>query len=110
MSAEVKQLSLKNANDEPDKFVVEVLEETLALAKAGLLRSVIVAGSITGNRVHTNYSTKDIVESVGLLQLMMHKMIKRMIDDVSSDGEMADVNRVLDEVEREREDAGRIQE
>lgn len=63
---------LKDRNSEPDADTVAVLEDALEMAKSGRLRSVALAGSLTGHVTLTNYATRDLQEAIGLVGFLHH--------------------------------------
>ena len=67
-------ITLPDRNSEPDASTVEVLENALAEAKSGRLRSVVLVGNMTGNVTFTDYSTTDAQEAIGLTSLMNFRM------------------------------------
>lgn len=71
-------VNLRNRNADPDPDVVEALEESLELAKTGELRSIYLVGNMTGHRTHTNFSTHDLLEGIGMLSFLLHKLNARL--------------------------------
>lgn len=71
---------LKDRNSEPDADTVAVLEEALEMAKSGRLRSVALAGSLTGHATYTNYATRDLQESIGLVGFLHHTLCAKLIE------------------------------
>jgi hypothetical protein len=65
---------LKDRNSEPDADTVAVLEEALEMAKSGRLRSVALAGSLTGHATFTSYATRDLQEAIGLVGFLHHTL------------------------------------
>lgn len=65
---------LKDRNSEPDADTVAVLEEALEMAKSGRLRSVALAGSLTGHATFTCYATRDLQEAIGLVGFLHHTL------------------------------------
>lgn len=61
---------LRNVNEEPDARVVRLLESALLRAQSGELRSVVVAGELTGNGIYSGHETSDIIKLLGLIELM----------------------------------------
>ena len=69
---------LKDRNSEPDADTVAVLEEALEMAKSGRLRSVALAGSLTGHATYTNYATRDLQEAIGLVGFLHHILCAKL--------------------------------
>lgn len=65
---------LKDRNSEPDADTVALLEEVLEMAKSGRLRSVALAGSLTGHATFTSYATRDLQEAIGLVGFLHHTL------------------------------------
>ena len=65
---------LQDVNAEPDVDTVAELEHALGLAKAGRLRSVAIAGSLTGHATFTSYATRDLQEAIGLVGFLHHTL------------------------------------
>lgn len=68
----VKQL--RDINEKPDEDVVAELEEALAMAKSGRIRSVAIAASLTGHATYTSYATRDLQEAIGLVGFLHHTL------------------------------------
>ena len=68
----VKQL--RDINEEPDEDVVAQLEEALAMAKNGRIRSVVIAASLTGHATYTSYTTRNLQEAIGLVGFLHHTL------------------------------------
>lgn len=69
-----KVTTLRNANETPDEDVVAVLEEALALARSGRMRSVALAANLTGHATITAYATNDLQEAIGLVGFLHHTL------------------------------------
>ena len=65
---------LEDRNSKPDADTVAVLEEALEMAKSGRLRSVALAGSLTGHATFTIYATRDLQEAIGLVGFLHHTL------------------------------------
>jgi hypothetical protein len=65
---------LKDKNKEPDEDVVAQLEEALAMAKSGRIRSVVIAASLTGHVTYTSYATRNLQEAIGLVGFLHHTL------------------------------------
>lgn len=65
---------IKKVGIEPDQEVIRALEEALALAKKGNLRSVIVAGNMTAHQTYSNYVTDDLVDTIGMVAYLQHRL------------------------------------
>jgi len=65
---------LRNANEMPDEDTVAALEDALELAKSGRMRSVAIAGSLTGHATFTTYATRDLQEAIGLVGFLHHTL------------------------------------
>ena len=63
-------VSFPDKNAEPDADTVEVLEAALDMARAGQLRSVALAGNMTGHQTYTHYATADLMEAIGLVSFL----------------------------------------
>ena len=61
---------LKNVNEAPDADVVAVLEDALAMARSGELRSIALAGELTGHRTFTAFETDDTLKTIALLSFL----------------------------------------
>lgn len=72
---------LKDLNAQPDQDVVEVLEEALAKARSGELRSVAIVGTLTGHATYTDHSTRDLQEAIGITSYLHHTLCARMHDN-----------------------------
>ena len=70
-------IKLRDANVEPDADTVTALEEALELAREGRLRSVAIAGSMTGHATFTCYATRDLQEAIGLVGFLHHTLCAR---------------------------------
>ena len=68
----VKQL--RDINEEPNEGVVAELEKTLAMAKSGRIRSIVIATNLTGHVTYTSYVTRDLQEAIGLVGFMHHTL------------------------------------
>jgi hypothetical protein len=71
-------VKLKDANHEPDEATVAALRESLELAESGKLRSVAIAGNLTGHRTYTNFATSDLQETIGLVSFVHHTLCARL--------------------------------
>ena len=71
---------LKDRNSEPDADTVAVLEEALEMAKSGRLRSVALAGSLTGHATFTSYATRDLQEAIGLVGFLHHTLCAKQME------------------------------
>lgn len=71
-------MTLKDVNSEPVVGVVETLEDALALAKAGQLRSVAVVGSMVGHRSLTAHSGDDYIVLLGHLSLLNGTLVNKL--------------------------------
>lgn len=69
-----KVKTLTPATVAPDKHVVEVCEKLLDMAKSGKLRSLVAAGNLTDKEFYTVIETHDVVESMGLVGMMMFRV------------------------------------
>ena len=65
---------LRDCNSEPDADTVNALEEALEMAKSGRLRSVALAGSLTGHATFTIYATRDLQQAIGLVGFLHHTL------------------------------------
>ena len=65
---------LRDINQKPDEDVVAELEEALAMAKSGRIRSVAIAASLTGHATYTSYATRDLQEAIGLVGFLHHTL------------------------------------
>jgi hypothetical protein len=79
---EIKKL--KDRNSEPDADTVAVLEEALEMAKSGRLRSVALAGNLTGHATYTNYTTRDLQEAIGLVGFLHHTLCAKQSETPAS--------------------------
>jgi len=68
---------LEDRNAEADEDTVAALEEALELARNGRLRSVALAGSLTGHETFTSYATRDLQEAIGLVGFLHHTLCAR---------------------------------
>jgi len=73
--------TFRDANAEPAEEVVRVLEDALALAREGKLRSVTVVGGLTGNMLYRASAAGDYVEMLGLLQAAQFSVGARLTAD-----------------------------
>lgn len=64
----------RDINEEPDKGVVAELENALAMAKSGQIRSITIAASLIGHATYTAYATKDLQEAIGLVGFLHHTL------------------------------------
>jgi len=71
---------LKNINEEPDEDVVAQLEEALAMAKSGRIRSVVIAASLTGHATYTAYATRDLQEAIGMVGFLHHTLCAKQLE------------------------------
>lgn len=62
---------LKNASDEPQSEVVEMLERALVEARAGRLRDVAIFGFLVGNETYSHFSTADMSRMAGGLSFLL---------------------------------------
>ena len=69
---------LKPASAAPDQDVVAVLKMSLEMAERGELRSVCLVGTLTGHKVHTNYSSGDLLELIGQVGFLHHTLCAAM--------------------------------
>ena len=65
---------LRDINEEPDKDIVAELEEALAMAKSGRIRSIVIAASLTGHSTYTSYATRDLQEAIGMVSFLHHTL------------------------------------
>jgi hypothetical protein len=65
---------LRNINKKPNEDVVAELEEALAMAKSGRMRSLAIAASLTGHATYTSYATRDLQEAIGLVGYLHHTL------------------------------------
>ena len=65
---------LRDVNEEPDEDVVTELEDALAMAKSGQMRSVVIAASLTGHATYTSYATRDLQEAIGIVGFLHHTL------------------------------------
>lgn len=72
--SEDKVKTLTPATVAPDKHVIEVCEKLLGMAKSGKLRSLVAAGNLTDKEFYTVIETQDVVESMGLVGMMMWRV------------------------------------
>jgi len=56
---------------EPDKAIIEELEDILALARTGELTGISFLAELTGARVRTYHTSKDSVQVLGHLTRMI---------------------------------------
>ena len=73
---------LRDINEEPDEDVVAELEEALAMAKNGQMRSVVIAASLTGHATYTAYATRDLQEVIGLVSFLHHTLCAKQRETV----------------------------
>lgn len=69
---------LRTADSEPDADTVEILETALAMAKDGRLRTVALAGTVTGSRTYSAYATNDLQEAIGLTSFLHFTLCVRL--------------------------------
>jgi len=72
------QPTIRLAVAEPVRDVVEVLEDALALAKSGELRSVAICGDLTGNYCYRACAVIDGVTLLGHVARMMFAINRAM--------------------------------
>lgn len=72
--SEEKIVTLRTATAAPVAAVIDKLETALRLAKDGDLRDVVIAGTMTENRILTVYSTEDRVLLAGHLACLLHRV------------------------------------
>lgn len=63
------------ADADPDPAIVEELELALALAKEGKLRTVVLAGGLSGGNVYTTWVSKDAIPLLGHLAILQNKLV-----------------------------------
>jgi len=72
---------LRNANDAPDPDVVATLESALDMARCGELRSVVIAGDLTGHRTFTTFSTNDLMREIATVAFLQHTLCARQFEN-----------------------------
>lgn len=83
--SDFKVTPLRNVNVEPDPDVIGALEDALYLARDGQLRSVAIAGSLTGNRTFTTFSTSNLQDTLGLVSFLHHRLCQKMMSGPADD-------------------------
>lgn len=71
--------TLRPATIEPRQVVVAALEEALALARAGELRSVVISGSLIGNQFWTKAEFEDGTKLLGHMRIHEDVVIRGMM-------------------------------
>lgn len=64
----------QDVNEKPNEDVVAALDEALAMAKSGRIRSIAIAATLTGNCTYTSYETRDLNEAIGLVGFLHHTL------------------------------------
>jgi len=72
------QPTIRLAAAEPVKDVIDVLEDALALARSGDLRSVAICGDLTGNNCYRAAAVIDGVTLLGHVARMMFSINRAM--------------------------------
>lgn len=62
-----------------DEDVVRELETALKLAKAGKLRSVVIAGSLNASRTFTTWATTDVMPLIGEIEFLKHQLMNALV-------------------------------
>lgn len=71
---------LRDVNETPDDSVVAEIEDVLALAKVGKIRSIAIAANMTAYETYTSYETTDLIEAIGLVGFLHHTLCARLRD------------------------------
>lgn len=71
-------VQLRDANRAADADVVAELERALEMARAGELRSVVIAGSLVGHRTFTSFATDDLSQEIALTSFLNHTLCASM--------------------------------
>ena len=66
---------LEVAAEKPDQETIAVLEDALELAKRGELFDLVLCGRVGGGRIYSNFVNVDMLNSVGMLEFLKHRIM-----------------------------------
>ena len=72
---------LEDANSKPEQKVIDALEEALAMAKSGEMRSVVITGDLIGNEWYSNAKFIDGLVLLGHLDIAKQAVRRGMTHD-----------------------------
>lgn len=75
------------ATAKPDPDVIEALEEALALAKSGELRTVALVGELAGLRTFTTFTMQDMQRQIGAVSFLHHTLCARQRENREETGQ-----------------------
>lgn len=81
-------MQLVDVNAEPNKHVIEHLEDALRQARSGNLRSVALVGATRGNTMYFSWdSNNDTPGLVGGVEMLKHDMLELLLSSKTKEGD-----------------------